>query len=206
MNLHTLFWENRLIITISSLIISAGILAGCSAVQQAKVDYDLGKETPVAADEKAPEEAAKEITDLVSAIPGVGPLAPFFAPLLVGIARINRGRRIRKGLPHHPNPITGNLGKNLGVESVVQGLATFRTAMMELGPDDSGLKRAWKMGAASLLAIGTVALTIPSFREYVVANPVIAGIVALISAVFGWLDKDLKKVLPLVEEPTPPNV
>jgi len=134
----------------------------------------------------------------------VGSYAPFLLPVLVGVARYRRGRRIRLGKTRSKNPITGEWGEKVGVEGLVQTAANFATAMFEVGPDGSGLKRTWKTVAAGSLA--ALLMTVPGIREWATAHaPAAAGIWTLVTAFVLGVEKELKKVLPVEERVNSPQ-
>lgn len=131
------------------------LATGCAFLEQAKQDYQLGANTPYAEGEITAQERSRVLAGTVSAIPYVNLSSPVV--LLAGpyLFAWLRGRRIRKQtLPAHPNPITGAIGKNLGIESIVQHLANVAAGLFEVGPNGSELKRGWK--GALLTAVGLV--------------------------------------------------
>ena len=183
------------------LLVGTLAVGGCAFIKGAVDDYKLGKSTPVVEGEITPEAQVSNITEFVSALPYVGPYAGSLGGVLLGFFTWRRGRRLRKGLPVNTNPSTGFLGSLTGVEGLVQTMSSLITGAFEAGPDGSVAKRAWKMGLASALGLGTLALTIPSAREFVLGNPAIsAGIVGL-SSLFGGLEKALSKVQPVAPKP-----
>lgn len=177
-------------------------LIGCASIKQAKDDYQLGKETPLAEGEISPKDQAQNIGQIISVIPGGGAVAPTAVTVLTGLFAFLRGRRIRKGIPASTNPATGFLGNAAGMEAIVQNLSNVIAGAFEVGADNSPLKRAWKVGLSSLLGLGTLAVTVPSVQTMVLAHPDIAIGITGLSGLFGGLEKALSNVKPLVAAPT----
>ena len=179
------------------VLVGCLLLVGCATVEQARSDASLGLTTPVAEGEVSPQQQASEVSGILQAIPVVGPYAGLLGPLLVGFFGWQRGRRLRKNLPVSANPITGFLGNKVGLEAVVQQVTNLVEGLYEVGPENSGLKRAWKTGLNTLLAVGTGALLVPDVQNFVLNNPnIVVGLTSL-AALFGGLEKEASKVLPL---------
>lgn len=176
-------------------------LIGCASIKQAKDDYQLGKETPLADGEISAKEQAQNVGKILSIIPGGDVAAPYAVTALTGLFAYLRGRRIRKGIPASTNPATGFLGNAAGMEAVVQSLSNVLAGAFEVGSDNSALKRAWKVGLSSLLGMGTLAVTVPSAQAYLLAHPDIALGVGGMSALFGGLEKLLSNVKPVTSAP-----
>ena|SRR3990167_10749598 len=179
------------------LLVSFTTLVGCAALKQVHSDAQVGLTAPLEAGELSPQEQASEVTGILQAVPVVGPFAPILGPLLVGIFGWQRGRRIRKALPVSSNPISGFLGNKVGIEAVIQQVTNVVEGLYEVGPENSGLKRAWKTGLNTLLAVGTGAMLVPDVQQFVVNNPnIVVGLTSL-AALFGGLEKEASKVLPV---------
>lgn len=201
------------------LILCAGIMAGCATTKQGVEDYKMGATTPLQpvidpatgqpvldmagnpVMEQSPRQSVQPIIDVVSGIPVVGGYAPLIGGLLAGIATWRRGRRIRKSQSISMNPITGHWGSSIGLEGLVQNLSNIITGIFEVGKEGSGLKRGWKVGLSTALSIGAGALTIPAVQDFVVSNPNIAATIVGLSALFGGLEKEVSKVLPVPPKP-----
>jgi hypothetical protein len=179
-------------------------LVGCASIKQAKDDYQLGKETPLAAGEISPKDQAQNIGQIISVIPGGAVAAPYAVTVLTGLFAFLRGRRIRKGIPASTNPATGFLGSATGLENVVQTISTVIAGAFEVGSDNSPLKRAWKVSLASLLGLGTLAVTMPSAQAMILAHPDLALGISGLSGLFGGLEKALSNVKPVVAATTSP--
>lgn len=171
------------------------LVAGCATIKQAKSDAEVGLTAPLEAGEVSPQEQASQVKDVLSAIPVIGPYAGFLGPLLVGVFGWQRGRRIRKGKPSSDNPITGFLGQKAGIEAVIQQLVNVVQGLYEVGPDGSGIKRAWKTGLNTLLAVGAGSMLVPDVARFVASNPNIIVGLSTLSALFAGLEKEASKVL-----------
>lgn len=185
------------------LAVLAVVLVGCATTKQAVDDYKTGATTPLEAGELSPSESVRPIVSTVSVIPVVGGFAPLIGTVLAGLATWQRGRRIRKGKPQSQNPITGWIGDQAGLETLVQNAANVVTGLFEVGKEGSALKRAWKVGLTTTLSLGTGALAIPAVRDFVVHNPSIAAVIVGLSSLFGGLEKAVSNVLPVAPEATP---
>lgn len=186
---------------IPSLILASCLtVVGCAHVEQARQDAELGATTPLAEGEVAPQEQAREVTGILSAIPVVGPFAPLLAPVLGTLFLWHRGRKIRKGKPTSTNPITGAFGNQVGLEAFVQHLSNVFAGLFEIGPDGSVLKRGWKVGLSTLGSIAAAALAIPDVQALVVAHPEYVAALTAISGFIGGVEKEASKVLPLAPE------
>lgn len=177
-------------------------LTGCAFLQQAKDDYRLGKDTPIAEGEASPNDQAQNIGQILAVLPGGGAVAPTAVTILTGLFAYLRGRRIRKGIPASSNPATGFLGNAAGIEALVQSLSNVIAGAFEVGSDSSPIKRAWKVGLSSLLGLGTLAVTVPSFQTFILAHPDVAVGASGLAALFGGLEKALSTVKP-VSSPVP---
>jgi len=177
------------------------VLVGCSTIKEGVADYKLGKETALAEGESSPKDEAKQISNFVGSLPlpFAGQAAPVIGGVLTALFTLQRGRRIRKGIPASPNPATGFLGQASGLEALVQNLSSIVTGAFEVGGDNLPLKRAWKVALATVLALAGFAVTVPAVQAFILSNPgITAGIVGL-SALFGGLEKQLSTVKPVVE-------
>lgn len=170
--------------------------SGCAFIKQAKADFDLGKSTPIAEGEANPEDEAASLVGIISGLPFVGPYAGTVGTVLAGFFAWRRGRRLRKGLPANPKPATGFIGNAVGLEALVQNLSSLVTGVFEAGGEGSALKRSWKVGLASTLGLATVALAVPSVRDFVLSNPAMSALIVASSSLFGGLEKILSKVQP----------
>lgn len=193
-------------ITIDVRLILVGIavlfVAGCATIGQAKLDYDLGKSTPLAAGEQAPADIAAPYVAVASSIPFTAPVAPLFGTLLTGFLAWQRGRSIRKGLPASANPITGYFGEKAGIESAIQNLANLVTGIFHADNKDSALGHAWQVLISTVLAGVAAAIAFPPVHTFIVSNPSIAAGVAGFAALFAGIQKQLATVLP-VAQPAP---
>lgn len=179
------------------------LFVGCANIKQAAEDYKVGRSTELVNGEVAPKEQAKQISNAVGVLPI--PYADKVATVLGGLLTFfftwQRGRRIRAGQPPSTNPATGFLGNAMGLEVLVQNVSTAVVGAFEVGKDQSPLKRAWKVGLSTALAITGFAVTMPTFQAFVLSNPdVVAGIVGL-SSFFGALEKQVSAIKPVVAEP-----
>ncbi len=176
------------------IIVSGALLLsiGCASLNQAKQDYQTGKDVPLAENEISPEQQAK---DLVDPITPILPQASYAVGFLAFLFTWKRGRRLRKGQPITETPITGWLGNNLKLEWLVQRLADFRAGLFEVGPDGSSLKRGWKVALATM--IGGSLATLPGFQDAIGAQPeATAVLTALLTALIAATEKQLSIVLP----------
>lgn len=182
------------------IVVGLAFLIGCAAFKQAKADYDVGKSTPV---------EEREVTPLQSAHSLIDPLTPFlpvpFQPIagvLIGGLTLfgtwQRGRRIRKTLPVSANPITGSWGQKIGLETIVQQVAATAQGLFEVGPENSGLRRAWKVVMAVILTI----LALPPLQTFLLAHPAQLGTFTAVLAGIAGLEKELSRVLPIQTPPT----
>jgi len=186
-------------------------LVGCATARQAVDDYQSGATAPLQTTvnpttgetvvEQSPRASVQPIIDIVSGIPVVGGYAPLLGGLLAAFATWKRGRRIRKGKAVSPNPITGHWGQSIGIESLVQNLSQIITGAFEVGADGSGLKRGWKVGLSTALSLGAGAVMIPAVQDFIIKTPSIAAAIIGLSALFGGLEKEVSKVLPLPPKP-----
>lgn len=175
-------------------------LVGCAALKQGINDYQVGKNTELVNGEISPAQQAQEITNTVAALPVVGPFAGTLGLALTGLFTYLRGRRIRlaNGVVTNTPPATGFLGSSMGLEAIIQTVSNIATGAFEVGPDGSPLKRAWKVGLASILGLAGVAVTIPAVQQAIIAHPSIALAVGGGSALFGGIEKALSTVKPVV--------
>lgn len=182
-------------------IIFVGLLvfafAGCAAVKQGIDDYKTGKSTPLVNGEVAPSDQAHAIIDPLSGLPVVGGFAPTAALVLTGLFTFLRGRRIRQANGAVSTPATGFLGSNTGIETVVQTVSNIVAGAFEVGPDNSPWKRAWKVLLSTAIGGGTLALTVPAVKDFVVLHPGIALGISGASAIFAGLEKQLSIILPV---------
>ena len=169
-------------------------LVGCAAFQQAKADYDVGKVTPMAEGEVSPSQAAHSLIDPIKDFlpTPVQPVAGVAVILLTVLGTWNRGRRIRKQLVSTPNPITGFWGQKVGLEAVVQQIASVAHGLFEVGPENSGLRRAWKIAISGLLAVAVL----PPVQTFATTHPALLTEFLAALAAIGGLEKELSKVLP----------
>lgn len=130
-------------------------VSGCGFLQQAKDDYRTGKETPYQTDEITANQKAAALAGTISSVPYANVASPVILLLGPYIFTWLRGRRIRQqNLEPHPNPITGNLGKSIGAEALIQHLANVAAGMFEVGEQGSVIKRGWK--GALLAGLGVL--------------------------------------------------
>lgn len=182
---------------IFAMLMILALCCGCAALKQAGEDYRSGVSAPLFDGEVSPKDEARGITDLLAPIPYVGSATPVLFPVLTTFFAWKRGRRLRKNLPYHPNPITGAWGKKIGLEWIVQGMANTISGIVEVGKDGSGLKRAWKVGVAIVVGIVTTALGSPEVNQFIMQNPQIVSAFVAISATFAGIEKELSKVQPV---------
>lgn len=190
---------------IAGVVAVVFLVAGCAALNQAREDYARGKETPLAPNEIAPEEAAHKIVDPVAPFipePFRNPVAAGALSLLTIVGTWQRGRRERKGQPVSVNPITGPWGNSLGLEFILQNVINVVRGASEVGAEGSGARRAWKVGL-SLVGGATVAsLGIPAVKEFITQNPQAFLEFGAIVAALAGVEKELSKVLPVAGKPS----
>lgn len=182
------------------VVMMVAVLSGCSLIQQAREDYTTGKVTPLSSGEVSPKDEANKVKDLIAMLPFGEKAAPIAGGILTVWYTLVRGRRLRKGLPYSPMPATGFLGKFSGLEAVVQETSNMIRGAFEVGADNSAWKRAWKVGLASVLGLASIASTNADFQTYLLAHPDVGASIAGLAALFGGIEKQLSKVLPVNEE------
>lgn len=174
------------------------LFLGCAAIQQAYDDKKLSDSTPLAAGEKDPYDRGYQMAQPLASLPwGAGMAAVPIAGTIVGwFLASRRGKKIRLAKqPESVNPITGNFGESIGLESIVQNAADAFTGVFDVGADGSAAKRGWKMA----LIGGLVTVAIPAIDgliAHITTNPP-AGLNPLIVAGLAALEKWLSKVLPV---------
>lgn len=197
------------------IIVGCALLAfaGCASIKQAKDDIKTGYTAPVAVGEVTPLEAAQPIAQaatgaLTTAIPIT---APFSMPIQGAIASAvglffawQRGRAIRKNQPISANPVTGFLGNQMGLESVLQSLATVTSGITEVFREGSSAQHVWQGVLTGLLGLGGTMLAIPAVHAAVIANPTIALLVGGLSGLANGIQQSLTKILP-VQSPASSN-
>ncbi len=171
------------------------LLVGCAALKLVKSDYDTGKATPLAEGELSPVDAANGIVaPVIPFLPEpLKPVAGIAVVVLTAIGTWRRGRKIRQGQPTSANPITGNFGAKVGLEAIVQNIANISQGAFEVGPEGSGLRRAWKV----LLTGAVAAVSIPAVQEAIAQHPTQMGTALAVVAGLAALEKELSKVLPV---------
>lgn len=184
-----------------TLLATLLLFSGCAAIKQAHQDFQAGAITPIEAGEVTPAQQAAEVAAIVSAVPVASPFAPLVATLAGLVFTWYRGRRVRKELPSSTNPITGFLGSKVGLEGLVQNVSNVLTGLFEVGADNSGLKRGWKVGISTLLALLGGGLLVPEVNQFLTQNPQGVAIVAGLSGLIAGIEKELSKVLPVKETP-----
>lgn len=180
-------------------VLALFLLVGCAAIKQGIVDYQAGKSTPLATDEKSPKDSAQEIIDLVKNIPVVGNYAGVLFPVLIGFFTWKRGSKLRKGEGSTSTLATGIFGTKIGIgsfnlENSFQIVTDFFRGLYEIGVDGSGFKRSWKILVSIVLAIVSSILVIPQAKEFIFNNGSMISIVSIISALFGGIEKKLQDV------------
>lgn len=188
----------------------ATALTGCAFFDQAKQDYQLHKETPYAADETTPQQKTQILAGTVSSIPYANLSAPLI--LLAGPYFFGwlRGRRIRREtLAEHPHPITGSIGQTVGLEAIVQHLATVAAGLFEVGANGTAFKRGWKITLLTALGaivapgaehvISEIIPVLQSNPPAWLANLFNGGILALVIGGLAAAEKWLSKVQPVKE-------
>lgn len=187
-------------------LIPVFILAGCASLKQAKNDVAVGYTVPLANGEVSPADQARPIADvttgvITTALPIAG---PFQNPIHNAIAWAagtffawQRGRNIRKNQAPSANPITGFLGNQAGLESIVQNIATVASGVTELFKEGSSAQHAWQGALTGLLGLGGTMLAIPAVHAAVIADPKIALVVAGISGLVNGIQQALTQVKPI---------
>lgn len=165
---------------IALLVIS---IAGCAYLRTAKGDYDLGKNTPVREGEVAPVEAAKNDAEPVKSLPYGNVIYPVLAAVLGAWYTKRRGTRIRLGKEAKPVATPW-----------LQPLADIFKGLFEVGPDNSGFKRGWKVLLSTGIALATTATTIPQVKLFLESNPQAAAIFVFLAAGLAGVEKELSKV------------
>lgn len=190
-------------LTIAILISGLLFTAGCAAAYD---DKKLSDSTPLAQGERSPYERGISVAQPLAGLPyGAGIVAvPIVGTAIGWLLSWRRGRRIRLAQAPSVHPITGTIGKTTGIEGLIQHLADLRAGLFEVGPEGSGLKRSWKMALIGTLATSIAPSLIPlvhGVATQITANPPewLNG-VPLVLAIsgLGYLEKQLSKVLPLV--------
>ena len=179
------------------VVLALFVFTGCAAIKQGISDYNTGKGTPLAEGELSPEAQAKAITLPLSGLPVVGGFAPTIAIGLTGLFTYLRGRRIRKSNGVSTVPATGFLGSTVGAEAVIQGVSNIIAGAFEVGPDNSPLKRAWKVFLSTAISGVSIALTVPSVKDFIIANPGIALGVSGMAAFMAGLEKQVSIIKPV---------
>lgn len=184
------------------LLCLAGALlfgAGCSVYK----DYQTGMDTPLAAGEISPKEAAKPIADAAG---GLHPLAgPIVLAALTVFGSWKRGKRINAGIPSSSNPITNYWGIPGVLEKPIQNLSTVVRGLFEVGPEGSGLRRGWKVMVAGGLAalLLPILLELPGVDRLIASHSELIGLILTAgTALIAGLEKKLSTVLPLKPEGT----
>ena len=179
------------------------VCTGCAVFKQAKADYDTGKTTALAAGELSPRSAAEGLVEPIKPFlpTPLQPLAGFAVTALAIFGTWKRGKRIRLEQPVSTNPIVGSWGQKLGLESVVQNVVTATRGAFEVGPEGSGVRRAWKVGVSVILALVAGVLVIPGAQTVVLSHPEITGTLTLLTSLIAGLEKEFSKVLPVAEAP-----
>lgn len=178
------------------------LVVGCKTIDEAKQDYQTGKEAALAEGEKSPSEEAQLFVDLIEAVPVVGNYAGMLAPFLVGFFTWKRGRRIRKGkLPTSTNNVTGWVGEvgigKVKVENIVQIATDAIQGIYEVGKDGSAVKRGWKFFVTGLITLFGGALLIPAVREFVLSNTAILMGLNTVGALVAGLEKKIQEIRPV---------
>lgn len=169
------------------------VLGGCAFFRQAGEDYRLNRETPIQPGEISPQQQSATLVNTLSGIPYVNlamPVVAILGPVIFGWLR---GRRLRKNtMPSNSKPITGTLGENTGIETLVQGIANITAGLFDVGSDGSGFRRFWKITALSLPVIhwgvGYLTANPPSWLD--------SGILASSVGALAFIEKQLSKVQP----------
>lgn len=184
------------------VLVAALLVGGCAALKQAKTDYDVGKSAPIADGELSPRAAADALIEPIKPFlpTPLQPLAGVAVTVLAAIGAWRRGRRIRLNQPASSNPITGSWGARIGLETLVQHVGTAAQGLYEVGPENSGLRRIWKVLVSAVLVI----LALPPVQTFALAHPgEVGGLMSALAVVAG-LEKELSRVLP-VKPPEPPT-
>lgn len=186
-------------------------VSGCAFFRQAAEDYRTGMTTPLEIGEVAPAEKARVLASTVSAIPYVNLSSPLVLFLGTYVFGLLRGRRIRAAKPINVNPVTGSLGRSLGLEAVVQHFADIAAGLFEIGPNGSSLKRGWKAALLTGIAISIAPEArhlLESFIPALQANPpewlahlFNGSALALTVGALSTAEKWLSKVQPLPADP-----
>ena len=186
-------------IMLAVVVVTAVTVVGCAGLQRAQDDYKVGASTPLVEGEISPHAAAVSLVEpLKPFIPA--PLQPFagiIVTALAGFGTWRRGRKLRKGQTVSGNPITGTLGAKVGIESIVQTLATIAAGIFQVGAGGSAWKRVWKT-ALVIIGTGTIgALSNATVAEFITSNPQIVTAFTAIASVIAGIEKKLQTVLPV---------
>ena len=193
---------------IALLFIVIALIGGCAFIRQAQEDKALSDVTPLAEGEASPAERAEKMASIFAGLPyGAGIVAvPIATAILTWFYGSRRGRRIRKTHETSEKPISGNLGKAIGLEWLIQHLGDLSTGILDVGKDGSAAKRTWKatlIAAAGLALYPILGQAIGILQGPEVSlNPIFAA--PLVGVLMG-AEKWLSKLLPLksLGDPSP---
>lgn len=169
-------------------------VAGCAYLRIAKQDYDLGKTTPLAENEIAPVDAAKHDAEPVKSLPYGNLAYPVIAAVLGAWYTKRRGTRIRLG--KQPKPVNA---------SMLQPVADIFKGLFEIGPDNSALKRGWKVILAAGAGVAATALTVPQFQAFLADHPQAGAVLVGVAAGLAAIEKELSKVNDATNPDTNPS-
>lgn len=171
---------------------------GCASLKQAKTDVQTGYTAPLAVGEISPIDQAQPIAQVVTAA------VPFSMPFQGAIAGAiglffawQRGRSIRKNQVPSTNPITGFLGNQTGLESVLQSVATVMSGVTEFFKEGSSAQHAWQGILTGLVGVAGAALAVPQVGAVVSSHPEIYAWVAGIAGAANALQQALTQVKPV---------
>lgn len=190
------------------LILAVLLVSGCSFFKQAQSDYQLSKNTPYAEGEVTIEQKTQVLTGTISAIPYANLATPLLALGAPFILSWLRGRRLRyENMPINEKPITGSIGRAVGLEAIVQHLANVAAGLFEVGANGSSLKRGWKVTLLAGLGVALapeaqhiVSALIPILQNHPpawLAHLFNGTVLALTVGGLGTLEKWLSSVEPL---------
>lgn len=194
------------------------LFAGCW-ITNFRDAASTSKNTPYAEGERPIEERAEKYAEATKNLPwGAGvvvyPLAVVGIGFVLHGIRGMRLQRIQK-LGTSTHPYTGEVGKTINLESVVQVGADILAALFEFGKDGTAAKRGWKgflygfIGSGTLLPIVYPHL-ITWINDFTTHPPAwltgtaLSISIGLATAIAAYVEKKFGEVKPISTVSTPP--